>query len=159
MIGGDIYGYRTSQALANLVDAMEVEATHRLGNKLRGWKRCGSYRAINQEVEALGVELSIFGCGIVIYLLNSHPCYHTHPHIPVSMALFIHILFCNFPLLVHEQFGPSFVRMGNLAVLKAKLREIGYDGDGDMVVGAVISPEVIVHLISADMHITIMLNG
>ena len=36
--------------------------------------------------------------------------------------------------------------MGNLAALKAKLREIGYDGDGDMVVGGVIAAEVIVHL-------------
>ena len=42
--------------------------------------------------------------------------------------------------------------MGNLAALKAKLREIDYDGDGDMVVGAVIAPEVIVHLTAADMH-------
>ena len=41
--------------------------------------------------------------------------------------------------------------MGNLAALKANLREIGYDGDGDMVVGAVIAPEVIVHLTAADM--------
>ena len=38
--------------------------------------------------------------------------------------------------------------MGNLAALKAKLREIGYDGDGDMVVGGVIAAEVIVHLVS-----------
>ena len=43
--------------------------------------------------------------------------------------------------------------MGNLAALKAKLREIGYDGDGDMVVGGVIAAEVIVHLTAADMHI------
>ena len=43
--------------------------------------------------------------------------------------------------------------MGNLAALKAKLREIGYDGDGDMVVGGVIAAEVIVHLTVADMHI------
>ena len=36
-------------ALANLVDAMEVETTHRLGNKLRGGSAgSGSYRAINQ---------------------------------------------------------------------------------------------------------------
>ena len=42
--------------------------------------------------------------------------------------------------------------MGNLAALKSKLREIGYDGDGDMVVG-VIAAEVIVHLTAADMHI------
>ena len=34
--------------------------------------------------------------------------------------------------------------LGNLAALKAKSREIGYGGDGDMVVGAVIAPEVIV---------------
>ena len=43
--------------------------------------------------------------------------------------------------------------LGNLAALKAKSREIGYGGDGDMVVGAVIAPEVIVHLTAADMHI------
>ena len=43
--------------------------------------------------------------------------------------------------------------MGNLAALKAKLREICYDGDGDMVVGGVIATEVIVHLTAADMHI------
>ena len=43
--------------------------------------------------------------------------------------------------------------MGNLAALKAKLREIGYDGDGDMVVGGVIAAEIIVHLTAADMHI------
>ena len=43
--------------------------------------------------------------------------------------------------------------MGNLAALKAKLWEIGYDGDGDMVVGGVIATEVIVHLTAADMHI------
>ena len=43
--------------------------------------------------------------------------------------------------------------MGNLAALKAKFREIGYDGDGDMVVGGVIGAEVIVHLTSAEMHI------
>ena len=43
--------------------------------------------------------------------------------------------------------------MGTLAALKAKSREIGYGGDRDMVVGAVIAPEVIVHLTAADMHI------
>ena len=43
--------------------------------------------------------------------------------------------------------------MGNLAALKAKLREICYDGDGDMVVGGVIAAEFIVHLTAADMHI------
>ena len=43
--------------------------------------------------------------------------------------------------------------MGNLAVLKSKLQEIGYDGDGDMVVGGVIAAEVVVHLTAADMHI------
>ena len=43
--------------------------------------------------------------------------------------------------------------MGNLAALKAKLREIGYDGDGDMVVGGVTAAEVIVHLTAADMQI------
>ena len=56
-------------------------------------------------------------------------------------------------MLVHEEFGPSFAWMGNLAALKAKLREIGYDGDEDMVVGGVIAAEVIVHLSVADMHI------
>ena len=34
--------------------------------------------------------------------------------------------------------------MGNIAALKAKLQEVGYDGDEDMAVGAVIAPEVIV---------------
>ena len=33
--------------------------------------------------------------------------------------------------------------------IEAKLQEVGYDEDGDMVV---IVPEVIVHLIAADMH-------
>ena len=33
------------------------------------------------------------------------------------------------------------------------LQELGYDGDGDMVVEAVIAPEVIVHLTAADMHV------
>ena len=49
----------------------------------------------------------------------------------------------------------KFAWMGNLALpaLKAKLREIGYDGDGDMVVGGVIAAEVIVHHTAADMHI------
>ena len=42
--------------------------------------------------------------------------------------------------------------MGNLAALKAKLREIGYDGGEDMVVGGGIAAEVI-HLTAADMHI------
>ena len=37
--------------------------------------------------------------------------------------------------------------------MKAKLQELGYGGDGDMVVGAVIAPEVIVHLTAADMHV------
>ena len=44
-----------------------------------------------------------------------------------------------------------FAWMGNLAALKAKLRELGYDEDEDMVIGAVIAPEVIVHLTSAGM--------
>ena len=35
----------------------------------------------------------------------------------------------------------------------SKLWKIGYDGDGDMVVGGVIAAEVIVHLTAADMHI------
>ena len=56
-------------------------------------------------------------------------------------------------MIVHEEFGPSFAWMSNLAALKAKLWEIGYDGDGDMVVGGVIAAEVIVHLTAADMHI------
>ena len=43
--------------------------------------------------------------------------------------------------------------MGNLAALEAKLWKIGYDGDGDMVVGGVIAAEVIVHLTAVDMHI------
>ena len=43
--------------------------------------------------------------------------------------------------------------MGNLGALKAKLQEPGYDGDGDMVVGAVIAPEVIIRLTAADMHV------
>ena len=42
--------------------------------------------------------------------------------------------------------------MGNLAALKAKLQELGYDGDGGMVAGAVIAPEAI-HLTAADMHV------
>ena len=42
--------------------------------------------------------------------------------------------------------------MGNLVALEAKLWKIGYNGDGDMVVGGVIAAEVIVHL-TADMHI------
>ena len=67
-------------------------------------------------------------------------------------------LFSNFPLLDHEEFGPTFAWMGNLVALKAKLREIDYDGDGDIVVGAVIAPEVIVHLTAADMHIDMMLH-
>ena len=37
--------------------------------------------------------------------------------------------------------------------MKAKLQEPGYDGDGGMVVGAVIAPEVIVHLITAVIHV------
>ena len=40
----------------------------------------------------------------------------------------------NFPLLVHEEFGSAFAWMGNLVTLKAKLQEVGYDGDGDMVI-------------------------
>ena len=39
--------------------------------------------------------------------------------------------------------------MGNLAALKAKLQELSYNGDGDMVVGAVVAPGV-VHLTAAD---------
>ena len=48
--------------------------------------------------------------------------------------------------------------MGNLAALKAKVREIDCDGDGDIAVGAVIAPEVVVHLTAADMHIDMMLH-
>ena len=55
--------------------------------------------------------------------------------------------------LVHEEFGPAFAWMGNLGALKAKLQELGYDGDRDMVVGAIIAPEVIIHLTAADMHV------
>ena len=43
--------------------------------------------------------------------------------------------------------------MGNLGALKAKLQGLGYDGEGDMVVRAVIAPEVIIHLTAADMHV------
>ena len=43
--------------------------------------------------------------------------------------------------------------MGNLGALKAKLQGLGYDGDGDMVVGTVIAPEVIIHLTAVDMHV------
>ena len=42
--------------------------------------------------------------------------------------------------------------MGNLAALKAKLQEASYNRDGDMAVGAVIAPEVIVHLTAAGVH-------
>ena len=62
-------------------------------------------------------------------------------------------LFPNFTPLVHEEFGPSFAWMGDLAAWKAKLREVGYDGDADMVVGAVIAPEAVVHLTAVDMHV------
>ena len=42
MIVDDIYGYRTHRALANLVDAIEVETVHRLSNKPGGGgARCG----------------------------------------------------------------------------------------------------------------------
>ena len=59
MIVGDIYEYRTHRALANRVDAMEVETKHRFGNKLSGGRAgCELYRAISQGMEALGVELS-----------------------------------------------------------------------------------------------------
>ena len=39
------------------------------------------------------------------------------------------------------------------AALKARLQEVGYDGDGDMVVGSIIALGVIVHLIAADIHV------
>ena len=54
---------------------------------------------------------------------------------------------------VHQEFRQSFVCMGNLAALKAKLQEIGYNEDEDMVIRGVIAAEVIVHLTAADMHI------
>ena len=59
--------------------------------------------------------------------------------VSTSIPLLIHIYF---PIshLVHEEFGPSFAWMGNHAALEAKLQEVGYNGDGDMVVGAVIAP-------------------
>ena len=56
-------------------------------------------------------------------------------------------------MLVHEEFGPSFAWMGNLAALKAKLREICYDGDEDMVAGGVSAAQAIFHLNAADIHI------
>ena len=56
-------------------------------------------------------------------------------------------------MLVHKEFGPTFAWIGNLGAPKAILRGIGYDRDGDMVVGGVIAAEVIVHLTAADMHI------
>ena len=40
----------------------------------------------------------------------------------------------------------------NLAALKARLAGLDYDGDGDMAVGAVISPEVI-HLAAAYLRV------
>ena len=43
--------------------------------------------------------------------------------------------------------------MGDLAALKAKLLQLGYDGDGNMVIGAVIAAEVTVRLTAADMHV------
>ena len=55
--------------------------------------------------------------------------------------------------MVHKEFGPAFAWMSNLAALKTKSQDLGYDGDGGMVVGAVIAPEVIVHLTAADMHV------
>ena len=39
-------------------------------------------------------------------------------------------LFSNFPILVHEELGPEFTWMGNPTSLKAKLQEVGCDGDG-----------------------------
>ena len=78
--------------------------------------------------------------------------------IDVSIPLFINIhLFSNFlpALLVHEEFGPSFAWMGNAVALKAKLQEIGYDGDGDMAVGGVIAAEVTVRLTGVE---TMMLH-
>ena len=73
--------------------------------------------------------------------------------IDVSIPLFIHILFPNFPMLVYEEPEPPSARMVNPAASKAKLWETGYDGDGDTVIGAAIAPEVIVHLTMADMHV------
>ena len=40
--------------------------------------------------------------------------------------------------------------MGNRPALKAKLWEIGHDGDGDLVVGGKIAAEGIVHVTAAD---------
>ena len=37
-------------------------------------------------------------------------------------------LFSNSPPLVHEEFGLTFVWMGNLAALKANLQEVCYGG-------------------------------
>ena len=54
---------------------------------------------------------------------------------------------------VHKEFRQSFACISNLAALKAKLQEIGYNEDGDMVIRGVIAAEVIVHLTAADMHI------
>ena len=79
--------------------------------------------------------------------------YYRCKYTSVQTLALASILFSNFLLLVHKEFGPSFAWMGNLAALKAKLREVGYGGDEDMVVGAVIAPEVIVHLAAADMYI------
>ena len=55
--------------------------------------------------------------------------------------------------LVHEEFGPAFAWMGNRRALKDKLQEPGYDGDRDMVVGAVIAPKVNIHLTVAEMQV------
>ena len=60
--------------------------------------------------------------------------------------------FSNCPL-GHEEFGPASTWMGNLAALKAKLEELDYDGGGNMVVGALIDPAVIVHLTATDLRV------
>ena len=73
MIVGDIYGYRTHRALANLVDAMEVETKHRFGNKLSGGRAgCELYRAISQGMEALGVELAFTNKFNILGVVNTH---------------------------------------------------------------------------------------
>ena len=89
MIVGDIYGYRTHRAL---VDAMEVESAYRLGNKLRGGSAgCGAYRETNQGVEALDVELSIFGCGIIIYHINVAGANPTRGRIQWNPCLYLEL--------------------------------------------------------------------
>ena len=98
-------------------------------------KRRGKGQA-NAQVSFEAAKRVSIGC----YYRCKYTSIHTH-------------FISNFPLLVHEEFGPSFAWMGNLAALKARLWGIGNDGDGDMVVGTVIAPEVIVRLTTVDMHL------